>query len=104
MTIKIDIDEVTLCSATAVWNTNDIAAFGNEQDWVCEPDDVVESRATVEDFQKGIAKGKVAECVDTPAGVLHVWTEIQTRKGCRRGDLFVLQNGEKSFSYFNGGS
>ena len=99
---KPEVDEVSLAQATGVWNTNNEEGFANEKDWICEPDEAIESSATVEDFQKGIAAGKKVNMVETPAGTLHVWQGVQARKGKRRGTLFVLPSEDKTFSYFDG--
>ena len=102
-----DVDEVSLAQATGVWNTNNEESFADPKDWICEPDEAIESSATVEDFQKGIAAGKEVNLVETPAGTLHVWYGVelpprlvQARKRKRRGTLFVLPAEDKTFSYF----
>lgn len=93
-------DEKDFCDATAVWNCEDIDKFGDEISWACEPDDVVETRDTLENYFDA-RDAKPIE-YQTPIGVLYVWTNIQTRKGRRRGDLFLMDGGEKRLSYFSG--
>ena len=104
---KPEVDEFSLAQATGVWNTNKKESFADPKDWICEPDEAIESYATVEDFQKGIAAGKEVNLVETPAGTLHVWYGVelpprlvQARKRKRRGTLFVLPAEDKTFSYF----
>ena len=93
------MDEKDFCDCTAVWNSN---VFGDETSWVCEPDDVVESRATIEDFKSGAAKGKDVETYDTPHGTLYVWENVKPRPASSKGNLFAMENGEKTLSFFAG--
>ena len=93
------MDEKDFCDSTAVWNSG---VFGEEIAWVCEPDWVVESRATIEDFKSGAAKGKAVETYDTQHGTLYVWSEVKPRPASSKGNLFAMENGEKTFSYFDG--
>ena len=85
------------CDATSEWNCNE---FGNETGWVCEPDDVVQTRDTLEDFKA--ARSGTAEEYETPIGILYVWENQQSRKGARRGDVFLVDAGEFRLSYFCG--
>ena len=93
------MDEQDFCDCTAVWNSG---VFGEEIAWVCEPDEVDESRATIEDFKTGVAKGKDCETYDTPHGTLYVWENVKPRPASSKGNLFAMENGEKTFSYFSG--
>jgi hypothetical protein len=93
------MDEQDFCDCTAVWNSN---VFGDETSWVCEPDDVVESRATIEDFKSGAAKGKDVETYDTIHGTLYVWSDVKPRPASSKGNLFAMENGEKTLSFFAG--
>ena len=93
------MDEQDFCDSTAVWNSN---VFGDETSWVCEPDDVVESRATIEDFKSGAAKGKDVETYDTIHGTLYVWSDVKPRPASSKGNLFAMENGEKTLSFFAG--
>tara|TARA_R110002072_G_scaffold90873_1_gene203109 strand:+ start:1195 stop:1482 length:288 start_codon:yes stop_codon:yes gene_type:complete len=93
------MDEKDFCDSTAVWNSG---VFGDETSWVCEPDDVVESRATIEDFKSGAAKGKDVETYDTPHGTLYVWENVKPRPASSKGNLFAMENGEKTLSFFAG--
>ena len=70
------MDEQDFCDCTAVWNSN---VFGDETSWECEPDDVVESR-----------------------GTLYVWENVKPRPASSKGNLFAMQNGEKTLSFFAG--
>ena len=93
------MDEQNFCDCTSVWNSN---VFGDETSWVCEPDDVVESRATIEDFKSGAAKGKDVETYDTIHGTLYVWSDVKPRPASSKGNLFAMENGEKTLSFFAG--
>ena len=104
------IDEVDFCNATSVWNTGQPDKFGDETAWVCEPDNVVESRATVEDFETGdgVAKNKTREEINTEVGILYIYENVKPRRFSQAGNLFVMENGalkkdlKKTFSYFVG--
>ena len=87
------------CNSTSEWNCGD---YGDEISWVCEPEDVVATQETVKDFEHGLANRCADEIVKTKDGDLHVWNNIQRKKGCRRGDLFVLDLGNARASYFSG--
>jgi hypothetical protein len=86
-----------LSDATAEWNSGE---FGDELAWVCEPDEVVVTAETLADFVE--ARGNPSETVNTAAGDLHIWQKQQSRPGCRRGDLFLLDAGTSRLSYFGG--
>jgi hypothetical protein len=91
--------EQLLSSATAEWNSGD---FNDETAWVCEPDEVVTTAETLENFI--CSKGKPHETIETQAGNLHIWHNQQSRPGCVRGDLFLLDVGNVRLSYFDGES
>jgi hypothetical protein len=91
---------LNFCKATALWNSND---FGNDLAQLCEPDDVAATRDTVADFMSGPAgHARRREECETPAGKLLVFRDCQTRKGARRGDLFLMDFGEARAAYFDG--
>ena len=79
-----------LCRATAFYNSN--GEEYDELDRLCEPDDVVATRDTVENFIE--AWGKPDEQLETPEGLLLVWENVQRRKGASRGNLFLMDFGE----------
>ena len=93
------MDEEDFCKCTAVWNCG---VFGKEIAWACEPDDVVESRATIQDFKLGAAKGKDDITYNTQHGTLYDWSDVKPRPASSKGNLFAMENGEKTFSYFDG--
>jgi len=85
------------CDATAEWNSG---YFGDESSWICEPKNVVVSAERISDFTA--ARGTAHEEIETEAGLLLVWENQQSRPGCRRGNLFVMDSGDGSLSYFDG--
>ena len=85
------------CNATSVWNSG---VFGKEISWVCEPDEVQETRETIADFIE--ARTGEHEIYKTEVGNLYVWEDQQSRKGKRRGNLFVLDAGDRRYCYFDG--
>ncbi len=89
--------EKDFCDATAQWNSN---VYGKEIAWVCEPEDVVRTRAPVADFETTF--GAPREVVKTIVGDLHVWQNVQARYGARRGEVFVLACVDGCLSYFDG--
>jgi len=91
------MNETDFCNATSQWNCN---KFGIETAWVCEPAEVVDTRETIADFIK--ARGSDYDLYQTEVGNLYVWENQQTRKGKRRGNLFLMDAGEIRFSYFDG--
>lgn len=93
------MDEEDFCKCTAVWNCG---VFGKEIAWACEPDDVVESRATIQDFKLGAAKGKDVITYNTQHGILYVWSDVKPRPASSSGNLFAMKNGQKTLSYFDG--
>ena len=95
--MAMDMNLQLLSDATAEWNSGE---YGDELAWVCEPDEVVVTAETVADFIK--ARGNPAEVFQTEAGDLHIWCKQQSRPGCRRGDLFLLDIGDSRLSYFDG--
>lgn len=87
------------CKATAQYNSGD---FEDEFGYVCEPDEVAQTRNTVQDFKEGLGNGEPDEILKTPAGELLVWYDRQSAKGCKKGDLFVMDYGESRAAYFDG--
>jgi hypothetical protein len=92
------MDEKDFCDATSMWNCN---IFGDEDCWVCQPRHVVESQTTILDYKQGAARGHKYKTFETPVGKLYVWEKIKPRPSSRTGDLFVVQDGDKTFSYFD---
>lgn len=87
------------CKATAQYNSGD---FNDEYGYVCEPDEVAMTRDTVQGFKDGLGNGEPDEILKTPAGELLIWFNLQSAKGCRRGDLFVIDYGDARAAYFDG--
>ena len=87
-------------TATSVWNAP--GCDPDPDNGVCSEEDVVHSRDTVEDFETGLAGGAADEKIDTPFGILHIWENVQRKKGLTRGNLYVMQFGEFTGSYFSG--
>ncbi len=88
-TMLKDEERERLCRATAFYNSS--GEEYDELDRLSEPDDVVATRDTVDDFIE--TWGEPHERLETPDGLLLVWENIQTRKGARRGYLFVMDFG-----------
>lgn len=96
------MEPVDFCNATSLWNCNQ---FGVESAWVCEPEDVVETHETLEDFVKARGEGYdiyEADASDLKSCRLFVWENQQSRPSCRRGNLFVIDAGKCLYAYFDG--
>jgi hypothetical protein len=72
---------------------------------------VVETRDTLEDFftaqgrrldRKGERPAVPFEQNDTLLGPVFKWDDVQTRKGARRGTLYVMDFGDARAAYFDG--
>ena len=73
-----------------------------------DPDNVVESRATLDDYKTGAAQGSFDEGDWLHIGDLWVFSNVKPRPSSLAGNLYVMENGakekdlEKTFSYFDG--
>ncbi len=74
-------------------------------------DQIVETRETVEDFfnaggrklnRQGQRPETPYELNKTIVGDLYVWEDQQSRKGARRGTLYVMDLGDARACYFDG--
>ena len=90
------ITEIDFCNATSVWN----GEYGDEVSWACEPEDVIRTAETIDDFKS--ARSGTPDEYETPKGTLYVWENQQARKGKRRGNVFLLDGGDFRFTYFDG--
>lgn len=98
--------KIKFCQATAYWNRRSLTEFeidpADSIAAICDsPDDVASTAETVDDFIK--VWGEPHERLQTPVGDLLIWKGIQTAKGRRRGDSFVMDFGSARASYFTGG-
>ncbi len=84
--------------ATAMWNSN----TDDVNNAVCETEDVVQTKDTIEDFENGLANSAADEKIDTPFGELLIFKRRQRAKGLTRGDLFVLDFGHARAACFSG--
>lgn len=72
--------------------------------------DIVETRETVEDFfsangrklSRRDGKPTGEELLKTIVGDLFKWSGVQSRRGKRRGNLFVMDFGDVRACYFDG--
>ena len=90
-------ERIAFSQATAFWNS------GNHLDEVAamvDPEDVVETRETIADFIA--ANEEPQERLQTPAGELMVWHNLQKGRGKQRGSLYVMDFGEFRGAYFDG--
>lgn len=80
-------------------------------DDMIKDEDIVETRDSVENFfdargrrldRKGERPAVPAELNKTICGEVYIWENQQSRKGARRGTLFVMDFGEARASYFDG--
>lgn len=76
-------------------------------DDVCTDADIVETADTVEVFlslygKSVTTRGRAVEQLQAIFGNLFVWDKVQTRKGCRRGTLYVVDFGDVRAVYFDG--
>ena len=78
---------------------------------VSRDEDVAITRGTIEEFfaargrrldRHGNIPAVPRELETTPFGDLYVWRDQQSRKGCRRGTLWVMPFGEFCAAYFDG--
>lgn len=74
-------------------------------------DQVVETRESLDDFfsahgrklnRKGERPEKPLEQNQTLVGVVYQWTDVQAKKGARRGTLYVMDFGDARAVYFDG--
>jgi len=91
------ITETEFCNATSVWNSGE---YGDDVSWACEPEDVVRTAETIDDFKS--ARSGTADEYDTPKGTLYVWENQQSSKGKRRGNIYLLDGIDFRFTYFDG--
>ena len=82
--------------ATAAFNTGGEVEDASIDDAYCTDIEVVETRDTVADFVANGGKPTARE------GALFVWENVQTRKGARRGHLFVMDFGGVRAAFFDG--
>lgn len=86
--------------ATAANNNGGYEEDANIDDAYCSEEQVAQTRDTVADF---IEKwGQPADTQEYSFGTLLIWNDLQTRKGARRGDLYVMDFGEARAAYFSG--
>ena len=90
-------NRIDFTKATTFWNCGDAE---NDIAVIAEPDQVVETSETVDDFKA--TRGEPKETSTTPFGVVLIWRNQQRAKGLRRGDLFVMDFGEARGAYFDG--
>jgi len=97
-------DKTTFCQITTYWNTGDAEALSSTDiniiDSLCEPEDVATTSESVGEFIK--TWGRPHQRVNTDKGELLVWENIQTAKGRRRGDGFVVQFSGGCCAFFTG--
>lgn len=98
--------------ALASWN--DYTAKTVEDldiDDMLSDEQVVETRDTIEDFfsahgrklnRKGERPEVPYEQEATLLGTLYHWENVRSRKGARRGDLYVMDFGDARAAYFDG--
>ena len=88
-----------------------LAASGYENSVVCDSradaleaaqfggHDIVQTHETLADFQASRGKGKA---IETPAGTLYIWKNVQMIARKPRGDLFVMFFDGVAASVFTG--
>jgi hypothetical protein len=84
----------------------EVEAYG----YYVEPDDVADTGDTLDAYfdangtmmkRDGTPSRKLHE-IATPVGTVYVWLGLQQRKGLRRGDLYVMDFGDRRAAYFTG--
>jgi len=101
--------KIDFVKAVAVWNRPSLEWAdcvdenkGYDFAKLCEVENVAATRDTLADFLSGAARtAKRHEQQRTPAGVLHIFHEVQARKGARRGTAFVMDFVEARAAFFN---
>ena len=82
-------------------------------DDIISDDQIIETRETIEDFfnARGWRNDRNGNRPDVPrelnktiVGDLYIWEDQQSRKGARRGTLFVMDFGDARACYFDGES
>ena len=78
-------------------------------DDMCDDADIVVTAETIADFKSARGAGYEVEHLKMPVedvvrdiGELLIWKNIQTRKGARRGDLYLMDLGNARAVYFTG--
>lgn len=88
--------------ATATNNNGGYSEAATFDDAYCSENEVTQTRDTVASF---IEKwGAPHETEVSRFGKLLIWNDLQTRKGARRGNLYVMDFGNARAAYFGGES
>ena len=84
--------------ATAAHNLGHHEEDATLDEALCNEDEVVHTRDTAAAFIA--SHGRPDQCENYKSGDLLVWNKVQTRKGARRGDLYVMDFGDVRAAYF----
>jgi len=86
--------------ATAAHNASGYEEDATIDDSLCSEDDVTATTETLADFIK--SRGTPANIEKYSFATLYIWENQQARKGARRGDLYVVDFGDRRAAYFSG--
>ncbi len=97
-----------LCRATNILNTGTVESYEEDDSPMVDVEEMEGASWVNESFDDFIkARGEPTAYEETPSGMkIHLWENQQSRKGCRRGNLFLMEFetdlGLKLLAHFDG--